>query len=431
MENRETLNQNLKDRVDHIISEYKNHQSKKALVQGLMPTLEELKNAILNLTIDIDHVSQNEDDLYLASISKVPWTYLALSSFLENSESLEEDFKNTYVEADYSLIQELIAEEGGRDFARIMSIVEGGPRFPDNQDIAARYEGLKESLINYFNGNNNRYIADLIRNGNLRNNSNWERFLLALRSIPNGDFDQIKFKISLRELSDLTISLSSNVSTKILRANLQSKFGSDEKIREKLQELVPGFKNTFSTDSNQHWIQSDANTGKISQFQSFLSRLWDEKDSNPIARLLLEDMSKAYHANGGKGWGHDFSTTETAKQIRSEGGKVFEKTGYYPVVFWVESLADKGPHMCLSTIIIISSASGQTIRVTASMNIAMPFSKEVLVEDGVSYPAFEGENYKKWAKEVFNKSAGPYFKDVVEKAIREILQNKDVLYDNQ
>lgn len=446
----------LQQRVNYVSALYEqgSNNNKTFLEVGETPTKEEFENSIIDLKVYTDY-DPNESETYLASSSKVAWVYFMLDTFIKNPEFKDKKFDEIFIDVDYSIVHELLGgpdigknKDMGRSFERILRVLEGGPRFPDTEGLSKRYIGLKEALIAYFESLNATKIVYLLKHSDLSRSAHWEELLVALKRIPKEDYDKIKFKINLQELSEQTINLSSNATTSIAREYLLDVYDRDEKkVRENLNQLVPSFKNTHSTVNEAHWRQSDANMGKISEFAVFLRRLLVERNEQikaaeeerireekeervkGVAEILLEDMSKGHLANKGKGWGHDFSTTKTAEEIRKAGGRVYEKTGYYPAVFWVEDLAGKGPHMALSTIIMIELPNGRIITVTAKMNIAVPVSmpnpflkEEDIKKKGVSYPYYEAEPYSSWIEKIFRDFAGPMFKERVENEVIEQLR---------
>ncbi len=432
MSNPEAQDQELIQKANIVLEAYKDNANKSQLIIGEDPGQAGFERSILETNIyvkefdgTIETATVEEKETYLASTIKTAITYLSLATIVKNPE--EADFDNTYIEMDFALVRELMGtdETNGRSFDRIMTVLESGQRFPDKDDISARYLGLKEGLIKYFN-EKNKPVASFMQEDNLENNARWEQLLNALKEIPEKDFDKIKFQINLREFCELTINLSSNVTTERSRMLLLQEYGSNEGVRAALQELVPGLKNTYSTISNAHWKQPDANIGKISEINGFLEFLWNQSQKGDmVAELILGDMSKGHTVNKGKGWRHDFSTTETARILREEGVEIYEKTGYVPIEYWVLDLSGKGPHMSLSTAALLVFPDGRKFTIAADMSVAMPYTDKVDPEDGVDFPAFDINPYKDWAQDLFKNHAAPYFRRIVEEKIKEIMKSRE------
>jgi hypothetical protein len=157
---------------------------------------------------------------------------------------------------------------------------------------------------------------------------------------------------------------------------------------------IPSYEYTISTANITHWRQSASNTGKLSEHANLLHRLatdYQSGKSTPIMRQLISSIK-----NNKQDFGFDFTNSKMGNQLRKQGWEILEKTGYYPVVFWVEDLANgnraKYPtHMTFSTLVSLippTASNKQPITFSYYKNIEVVFPTEKVkdLSTGLSIP---------------------------------------------
>lgn len=422
----ETLTQ---QRVDYVCAKYsESGQSTTVFPENLLQLLDTDKICCSSTS----QPSLDQADVYLASTSKV-LTVFALLKNLIGEQNREEDLARKKVEINFEVVKELIGEDDkkGRGVERVLAaICEDYPAFrgirEQSPGLVEAYQPLRDTVLTWLEENRPDLHRSIVSaHSSIKTTKKyvdvWEN---ALRSIPDNVHKNLNFEISAKEFAYLTLGLSCNSTQATARRIIQNKYSgqfgvvNEEAIRKMYRVYAPSFCHTHSSENNAHWIQSDANIGKLSELSEFLETLYRSANSGDyIAQLSLESISRGHLVAGGKGFGHDFATTPLAKALRAQGYKIYEKTGYYPTVFWVEDLADIGPHMSLTSIILVESPKGQVQSFSFSWNIPLPVVSESVVEDRIHFPAYERKPYKDKVKLVF-KLAGKEFRAEMEEIIR-------------
>jgi hypothetical protein len=163
--------------------------------------------------------------------------------------------------------------------------------------------------------------------------------------------------VTVKDLITLTIGLSCNVSAAVIKEWCADQLGSPEALYTAMKRLLPHYGITKSTENNKHWIQSDSNTGFLSEMVNF---------QHESILSLLEEESDVINAmtNNEEIFGMDFTNSPLGLQLQRKGYKIIEKTGSYEDgVNWVEALAKRGLpfHAPFLSVITIIPPEGQDL----------------------------------------------------------------------
>lgn len=344
-----------------------------------------------------EYLNDQEGETFLASTSKIAWIYFYLKLLVQEN-PLQKDISTIEVNVGANVFVELVK----RDLSAIIAFLrdsnlthplkdklnELGVKLPERSEEKSESE-LLEALINE---------------------------VASSSGFP--------IKITLKQFIYMALVLSSNSTIGVAIREVYSKLDPglsiqerDSAVRKMLGEEFPHFKQSGEEGI---WMQPDANTGNVHEFALFLEKIYKEKNLNSVYSEVLEGLNKGDQVNQGKGFGQDFSSTEFAAELRGKGWKIYEKTGYYPVVYWVESKSGNGPFMSVSTAILLVSPDGKTYPISFALEVAMPWPQEIEKEgDEKGLPAFESDEYADLAKAFFDNVVGPYFRNKLEKNIRD------------
>lgn len=242
---------------------------------------------------------EKEDDIFLASVSKIAIAQLA-SELFANEQTIE---------LPKDIVQRILNEINERNEAHISSNKSGDSPI----SVASRLTT----------------IGPLLQGGVYDENT-----------------------ISINDLIELTLILSTNSTTTILKELCMEALSSEGSLEEKRNNLyremksrLPGFNITTDTNNNYIWVQGNANTGKLSEFvnlQASISR------SNPDLAFKM--------SNNPIDFKFDFTHSELGQMLIAKGAQIIEKTGSYEVgVNWCRNLLDQGLpfHAPLLTVVTI------------------------------------------------------------------------------
>lgn len=172
------------------------------------------------------------------------------------------------------------------------------------------------------------------------------------------------FDLTVEEVMYLTLIPSCESTVGIMKREILGEFNGDETSFNNYFESQYGF--TPSNLSNfQHWVDSKPNVGSLKGIAGFLhNRVWGSK---------LEPLLTSGNFN----FGFDLATSDYVTDLRAHGYKVIEKTGYYPNVHWISSLAkDFPPFMTMISVISIEDPDGKKKTLVLYNMIRMPLGKK-------------------------------------------------------
>jgi hypothetical protein len=218
------------------------------------------------------------------------------------------------------------------------------------------------------------------------------------------------------ELAYLALTLSSNSATRLVKD-----LSSTDEIRAKLAILVPRYEMLATLENFAYWLQPAPNVGYISEFSALLSSyitklLKDE--TTPEENVVIESMT-----NNPEDFEFDFTHSSLGQELIDKGWKIIEKTGYYPCVYWVASLAQDWPmHMVLATVVCCyNPQTGQQLTFDHNMIIAVADPKETQEFDTpqgkLAFPNEWGKDYASYALNV-KKRFATLFRSECEAAVR-------------
>jgi hypothetical protein len=168
-----------------------------------------------------------------------------------------------------------------------------------------------------------------------------------------------KILIDKQDLAYQILTLSSNSATRLLK-NLTTQTGS-QTVEQRLAELAPSYESTVTLENCAHWLQQRPNVGKMSDFSAMLDDLVHKVASGQASEgeILIAESLK----NNSEDFEFDFTNSEFGKNLQPDWD-IYEKTGYYPCVYWVKELTDAGwpIHMVMATVVTLrNKQTGQIV----------------------------------------------------------------------
>lgn len=162
----------------------------------------------------------------------------------------------------------------------------------------------------------------------------------------------MKVKVSVQELLYQILSVTSNHAL----ATARNLVGTPEKVQQLVKKLIPHYEAILTQENFHHWVQDSPNVGLTSEFVDLLHGLVTKQEVSTGERMLIDSMT-----NNPIDFGFCFTHSELGQKLISQGWKIVEKTGYYPCVFWVRSLAKAGypQHMVHATICSLIPPDGK------------------------------------------------------------------------
>jgi hypothetical protein len=202
--------------------------------------------------------------------------------------------------------------------------------------------------------------------------------------------------IPREELAYHVLTLSSNSATRLVK-ELSPAYSVA------LKEIAPSFEPLETTANFAHWFQPNPNVGKVSEFAQILDDLVHKHingECNEFEEELLASMR-----NNPTDFNFDFTHSELGQELIENGWEVYEKTGYYPIVYWVQGLKDIPHHMVLANVCTIyNPATEQVYTFHHHMEIAVAYPKTVdpklKEQTGVSFPNEWDPSYVAYSKSV-------------------------------
>ncbi len=234
-----------------------------------------------------------------------------------------------------------------------------------------------------------------------------------------------KIDFSIDEIEVLSLGLSCNEPVTVAKNYLLDKFDSIEELQKSFEEILDNaeYRITISTENGYHWVQTDANTGKLSAFLKLLHRMAEkyvDKELTPEESEVFDKM-----VDNPENFDFDFTHSALGQELISKGWKIVEKTGYYGSVDWVEKLAKEGYpiHMSMSTIVTLIPPDGSK-PISFSHNLNTEVSFPTATEDfyGLSFPGIgiTNKEYTEYILAVKAKVASQ-FRAECEKIVRQML----------
>lgn len=296
--------------------------------------------------------SEDEQFLMMASTSKLVTTLYGLLSAEDK------------VEIDISILQELLYRDPGRlnDKPGIYDpILKGKFKLTDSE-----IDDLANQTSNYY----------------------------TVYSKMRDRESSISYKLPLAELLYHDLTLSSNTAAELIK-NLGIQ-GDPEFAQSRMNHLLgtPNYELTIAISGITHWRQSASNTGLLSEHAELLHRLVRSYQRTALPddyNLIVESI-----IDNKQDYDFDFTNSDLGKQLRKDGWQILEKTGYYPVVFWVMDLANgkKGsnpPHMTFSTLVSLIPPKNSTKDVLSfgyykNVEVAAPPKRTADLSTGLSVP---------------------------------------------
>jgi len=152
----------------------------------------------------------------------------------------------------------------------------------------------------------------------------------------------VDFKLPAEEIAKVTLKYSCNNSNTLMQNKIRETFKSGEEFYDYMLLQYPGFHVHKSEDIASLFIQYDANTGDLTnlmKLQNNIALNWENDNLIPLEREVLEER-----INGTKDFLFNLSTTEWMHDLQSlYDFDLIEKTGYFPIVTWVENQGEKYP----------------------------------------------------------------------------------------
>lgn len=387
-------NNPLQIRMNEVVKAYLEGQKRFLAQGGSSANLNEGTPQLRTENIIAEFFNDPNGITFLASTSKIAWIYFYLKLLVQDN-PLQTDIGNIEVNVGTNVFVELVK----RDLSAIIAI-------------------LKDSNLTH-------PLKDKLNELGVKlpeHKSESELLGALIGEVANSS--RFPIKITLKQFIYMTLVLSSNSTIGVAIREVYSKLDPglsiqerDSSVRKILGEEFLHFKQSGEEGI---WMQPDANTGNVHEFALFFEKIYRERASNPVYSEMLEGLNKGHQVNQGKGFGQDFSSTEFARELKAKGWTIYEKTGYYPVVYWVENKSKNGPFMSVSTAILLVSPEGKTYPISFALEVAMPWPQQVEQEgDEKGLPAFESGEYTNSVKAFFDNVVGPYFRNKLEQNIRD------------
>lgn len=177
--------------------------------------------------------------------------------------------------------------------------------------------------------------------------------------------ESIQYEVPLNEILFQALNLSSNAANDIAKG-LVSRYGTS--LEAELKTIVPSYTpSPVDQTKLQHWLVPLPNVGPISEHVKLIHELGQKLKTNTLTtgeNLIMSDL-----VNNPQDFEHDFTHSALGKSLIARGYRIVEKTGYYPVVYWVQDFADPPfeypPHMQVSTIVSIVPPVGSAEEVVS------------------------------------------------------------------
>jgi hypothetical protein len=205
--------------------------------------------------------------------------------------------------------------------------------------------------------------------------------------------------IPISEAYYQSITLSSNSATAAIKALRGSDINPTALDRE-YRRYASSYTMLETLQGNHHWGEYAPNTGLLSELgevQDLLVRRHLAGSANELESILASSL-----LNNPQDFGHCFTHSPYGEGLRSVGYEIYEKTGYYPCVTWIEALADLGyPPICtVSTVVTIVTPQGVVHTVSAFINAEVAYPWTTVEEDGVTFPDEWSDEYIAYIKTV-------------------------------
>lgn len=241
----------------------------------------------------------------------------------------------------------------------------------------------------------------------------------------NQQFPPDGINLSRGELFYQALTLSNNTATTIIKG-----YSAYDDYKERVIQLTPDFEPLATTEQQSHWLQHAPNAGLISEHSALLDSTVKrslEGNTNEKENEILNCLK-----NNPENFGFDFTHSELGEKLRAQGWDIYEKTGYYPAVYWVHGLAEPPlnlpVHMSLCTIVtLVNSQTGEVISFDHHINVAVAYPNSIderlREETGIAFPDEWSPAYVKYTNIVKDKYAR-IFREELSTAVAKALQTK-------
>lgn len=296
----------------------------------------------------------SEKPFMLASVSKVA-VNVAFVRALEKTASLD-----TQVSIDHTTLTELF----GRKPSRLIS----SPKYAKLlEDYPAARDLATTAAIN-----ETEYISsDLV-----------DAFSALIPT-------DIEYEIPVAELLYQVLTLSSNTANDVSKKVVAAQ---GTIIETELLNIVPEYTSSpVLTAAMEHWRAPLSNVGPLSEHVELLHELGQKLRNDELSdgeSLVIDGL-----INNPEDFDLDFTHSSLGKDLISQGYRIIEKTGYYPVVFWIGELNEPPfeypPHMVLATMASIVPPEGSDEEVLSfgyyqMFAVPLPETTSVFTVDGVN-----------------------------------------------
>lgn len=165
--------------------------------------------------------------------------------------------------------------------------------------------------------------------------------------------DDITYSVSVEELLYQALTLSSNNANAIAKNLIAEQ---TDEVEQALRNLVPDYTASPNDLTNlEHWTASLPNVGPLSEHVHVIHSLGQKLQQERLSEA--EELVLTSVLNNSQDFGLDFTNSTKGKELRAQGYRIIEKTGYYPSVFWVKDFVEPPfeypAHMVLATIVSI------------------------------------------------------------------------------
>jgi hypothetical protein len=198
----------------------------------------------------------------------------------------------------------------------------------------------------------------------------------------------IEYEIPVAELLYQVLTLSSNTANDISKKVVAQQ---GTTIEAELLGIVPEYTSSpVLTAAMEHWRVPLPNVGPISEHVELLHELGQKLQNDELSdgeSLVIDGL-----INNPEDFDLDFTHSTLGKDLISRGYRIIEKTGYYPVVFWIGELNEPPfeypPHMVLATMASIVPPEGSDEEVLSfgyyqMFAVTLPETTSVFEVEGV------------------------------------------------
>lgn len=271
--------------------------------------------------------------------------------------------------------------------AHLASILERNAINPDEKIFRVRFKLIKEVIGRYqlYHLDTSENLSVLLARFGIVSNIQKP---VAIQKYLRRTYRFKRFYCSFNDLCYFSLRLSANESVKIARDYIV-KHTSEVAYETALHKYIPSLEITKPMHGFDYWLQYAPNTAIIEDvakgYDVLIRKL--EQSSTSYSKSILGSLSN-HDIN------HSFNLAYIYKRYQ-----IYEKTGFYPLIFWIEKLADQGDpiHMVFGSLLSYTNVKQERITIAAFQTVAVQEPNKTL-RNGT--PDFNEQRYKVYTQKI-------------------------------